>query len=296
MLSILIPTYQYNSLPLVRVLHKQGKELDISFEIICFEDGSNTNLYAENLEINKLSNATFKKLESNIGRSKIRNLLIAKSKYKYCLFIDGDSMIYATDYLQRYINLLPFEGIIYGGRRHQDYCPSGQQSLRWKYGKFVEDKSASIRLKSPYTSLLFNNTLVNKACFKSIEFDRSIRTYGHEDTVIAYHSELNDITIQHIDNFVIHENLENNDVFLNKTHFAITNLYQLSEQKKIPYSFVKLLRYFRTLERLRLRKLISKLYLIFKYKIDKNLKSTNPSLLLFKFLKLGYICCLNEKN
>lgn len=41
MLSILIPTYNYNVVPLVLELQKQCLEYKIHFEIIVFDDGSN---------------------------------------------------------------------------------------------------------------------------------------------------------------------------------------------------------------------------------------------------------------
>ena len=51
MLSILIPTYNYDITHLVYELHKQASEAEIDFEIICLDDGSKS-------EINSSSTAS----------------------------------------------------------------------------------------------------------------------------------------------------------------------------------------------------------------------------------------------
>ena len=55
MLSILIPTYNYNVVPLVLDLHKQCLECEINFEILVFDDGSKL-FTIENHKINSLKN------------------------------------------------------------------------------------------------------------------------------------------------------------------------------------------------------------------------------------------------
>ena len=54
MLSVLIPTYDYNCFPFVHELHNQLLKEKISFEIICFDDGSNSISNLENQKINSL--------------------------------------------------------------------------------------------------------------------------------------------------------------------------------------------------------------------------------------------------
>ncbi len=48
MLSILIPTYNYNIVALVSEIHRQISNTEIPFEIICLDDAS-TVFVAENL-------------------------------------------------------------------------------------------------------------------------------------------------------------------------------------------------------------------------------------------------------
>ena len=85
MLSILIPTYNYNITPLVGELHKQAISLNIIFEILVMEDGS-TLFVEENQEIGKLEHCKHILLTENIGRSAIRNKLADSAKHQFLLF------------------------------------------------------------------------------------------------------------------------------------------------------------------------------------------------------------------
>ena len=87
MLSILIPTYNYNTFPLVEELKNQAIATGITFEIIVFDDGSTDEIsLKENSNINTLDNCFFKISNKNIGRSAIRNLLAKTAKFENLLF------------------------------------------------------------------------------------------------------------------------------------------------------------------------------------------------------------------
>ena len=89
MLSILIPTYNYNIEALVTELHAQATACGIDFEILCYDDCStNLDLIASNKSINLLKNTSYKVLKSNIGRSAIRNLLAKDAHYDLLLFLN----------------------------------------------------------------------------------------------------------------------------------------------------------------------------------------------------------------
>jgi len=133
-LSILIPVYNYDVVSLVKKLHEQAMELNISFEIICLDDASNlfTN---ENQQINQFHNGSFVILEKNIGRSAIRNLLAEKAAYQNLLFLDADTFPVHENFLLNYISKIDNrEKIIYGGILYEKSKPSKEKLLRWIYG------------------------------------------------------------------------------------------------------------------------------------------------------------------
>ena len=62
MISILIPTYNYNIVPLVNELYKQVTKEKIDFEILVYDDGSLSDINKKNESINSLNNCLFKAL------------------------------------------------------------------------------------------------------------------------------------------------------------------------------------------------------------------------------------------
>ncbi len=69
MLSILIPTYNYNVYPLAENLQKSALKLGLTFELICMDDGSHANENRLNEKINSLPNCTFIEHNINQGRT-----------------------------------------------------------------------------------------------------------------------------------------------------------------------------------------------------------------------------------
>src|SRR5690606_32166880 len=89
MLSILIPTYQYNIVPLVEELHRQCVEQpNLIFEILINDDASTYD--GENPSIERLSNCFYYKQLTNKGLSASRNFLIEKARYSWCLFLRSE--------------------------------------------------------------------------------------------------------------------------------------------------------------------------------------------------------------
>lgn len=295
MLSVLIPIYNYNAYPLVLELHKQCLECKIDFEILCQDDASQSSLNVFNENINSLSNCSFVSLKQNVAHRENRNSLAEKTTYDYLLFIDGDSIIIQDNYIKEYIsNLVDFD-IIYGGRLHPKKCPSDNQKLRWKYGKFIEDKLAENRKKKPYQSLLFNNTIIKKDCFNKVKFDKYMKKYGHDDTQLSYQLSVLKSKVNHIENPVEHGDLDTNLVYLNKTKESLENLYQLHQEGKIDTEFVRIIQFHQFLRRTKLIFIISIIYTFFEKSISKNLTGTNPNLLTYNLFRVGYLCKISAK-
>src|SRR5690606_40154735 len=80
MLSILIPTYQYNVLPLVKELHQQCSNYKVVFEILVMDDAS-PELVVDHLQLALLPFCTYLSLDKNIGRAAVRNKLAAKAQF-----------------------------------------------------------------------------------------------------------------------------------------------------------------------------------------------------------------------
>ena len=99
MLSILIPTYNFDVRKLIFDLHEQAEKEKIEFEIIIADDASDNAFRNINKETETLHNVKYIQLNENSGRSKIRNFLAKQAKYNNLLFIDCDMIIENSNFI-----------------------------------------------------------------------------------------------------------------------------------------------------------------------------------------------------
>lgn len=296
MLSILIPTYNYNVVPLVSELHKQCLECEIDFEILCQDDASNSDLNTENEIINSLENCSFFVNSNNLGRGKNINSLAEKAKYDFLLLLDCDTFPTQNNFIKNYISTttIPKHKVVFGGIQYNNEKPENEKLLRWVYGTKREALSLKVRNEKPNSRALTSNLLIKKELFLENLFDNSITKYGYEDLVFLSDLEKKEILVKHIDNTTYHLGLETSLQFLEKTKIALENLKHITENSSLDKSESKILRTYIFLKRFYLASLISFLFKKTKSKIEHNLLSQNPSLLLFDFHKLGYYCSIKS--
>jgi hypothetical protein len=243
-----------------------------------------------------LSNCNFNELKVNIAHRQNRNSLANKAKFDNLLFIDGDSIIIRNNYISNYVSFLNDFDIIYGGRIHPKTSPSNNQKLRWKYGKFIEDKSVEKRKLSPFQSLLFNNTVIKKDCFNKVKFDSQLTKYGHDDTQLSYQLSQFNPKLKHIDNPVEHGDIDSNKDYLIKSKSSLENLIDLYHEGKINKDFSKLISLLLILNKMKLTYLISVFYKISEGFLYQNLEGNNPNLFIYNIFRIGYLCEINTKK
>ena len=289
MISILIPCYNYNAYDLVSRLEKECLTLGIVFEIICIDDASFSPLNELNQKINVLTNCKFFESKKNIGRSANRQLLSQKAQYKWLLYLDVDVKPLNVDFIKVYINEIKkgFE-VVFGGF---NYKKIESNNLRYLFGKSREDIPSIIRNKKPYKYIISSNFLVKKVIFDRINRNININGYGMDYFFGALLKE-NSISIKHIDNEVTHYGLDDNSKFLIKTNEALKNLHYLNKNKLITKNDITILKYYRLLDFLGLKRIISKLFNMFSKYIESNLKGSDPSLFVFDLYRLSYLCSL----
>jgi len=283
MLSILIPVYNYNALPLVNELVKQCNGSGITFEILCQDDASNSPKNILNQEVNLLPNCSFLINELNLGRGKNINSLAQKAKYNWLLILDCDTLPANSNFIQNYLDAISDSSkkIIFGGIIYEDKKPEKEQLLRWVYGQ-----------KRETTAILTSNLWIKKDVFLQYPFDNSITKYGYEDLCFFSVLKKNNFKISRIENPTFHLNLETSEVFLNKTKMALENLVFLYNSNKISGEDSKIIKALEFLKKLRLTRFFAFLFKKNKNKIERNLLSENPSLFLFDLYKLGYFSSL----
>ena len=288
MLSILIPTYNQNILKLVTELHRQAVEQFADFEIIVLEDGS-TQHVEENKKSNDLQFCKQVVLSLNIGRSAVRNKLAELAKYQHLLFIDCDAEVCSPYYIERYLSFCNEECIVIGGTAYSENETNPNYSLRLKYGRLREARSAQDRGKNNFATF---NFLISKNIFNRIQFDESIRGYGHEDMLFGHQLHMEGYEFIQIENPLIHNGLDDNATFILKTEEATRNLFLLFKTGKYPFlqNESKLLRSLSKIQKFGLTKIFAFKFDVLKKLMRNRLSISSPSLLLYDLYKVLFLC------
>ncbi len=288
MLSILIPTYNFNITRLTTELHRQAVNQSVDFEIIVMEDGSEK-WVDENKIIGELVNCKHVILENNIGRSAVRNKLADEAKYDYLLFLDCDAEVCSPDYIQNYLTFCKEDCIVIGGTAYDPKENNPDFSLRLKYGRVREARTASERGKNNFATF---NFLISKNIFNQVRFDESIRGYGHEDMLFGHQLHQLGFEILQIDNPLIHRGLDDNMTFIRKTEEATRNLFLLYQTGRYPFLTEEsaLLNTFTRIYKLGLTRLLALKFDLSKHLLRWMLSQKSPSLLIYDWYKLLFIC------
>ena len=288
MISILIPCFDYNAYPLVSILEKQALMLKIDFEIICIDDGSFSSKNDLNQKINLLTNSKFIELKKNIGRINNRLLLAEKSQYEWLIFLDVDNLPYEDNFLKNYIDELNKGTLIIGGCIYKK--PEYENfSLRYKFGKFREEINSDIRNKNPYKYVSSGNFMCKKDVLIDVLASINSISYGN-DYIFGSLIKKKGIDIKHIDNPVLIDNIDENQIFIKKTHHALDNLISSYNNKIIKNHSISILKAYIILDSLLMKNIFVKITDLFKNLLNRNLHSKDPNLFLFDLYRLNYLC------
>ena len=294
MISILIPTYNYNTFPLVSKLHKQCESVGIEFEILVMDDAStDKQCLQENLKINLLTNCSFQTLKQNIGRSAIRNLLAKKATAKKLLFLDADVMPLRDDFINQYFSHINLnQDIICGGITYQGVKAKKRERLRYVYGLHREQKSVSKRQNNSHF-IVSANMFISKLCF--LEINTMLDNLYGDDLVLSNNIKIKQINVLHIDNPVIHYGLEQNDKFIKKALQAVETIVLLEKRNLLEKEFLPIQKAYLKLKKFYLENTFNKVISQFEKKMERNFNSENPTLLWFDLYRLNHYTKLKKK-
>jgi glycosyltransferase involved in cell wall biosynthesis len=298
-ISLLIPVFDYDIVALVYSMKDAMGKVPEFYEIIIGDDGSSTE-YREKYRSLQAENVKVISSKKNIGRAAIRNRLALEAKGDFILFIDADVVLPGTAeaYILKWLPFMETSRVICGGILYHDGAPGDPDKLlRWKFGKWREQKSAVERNKHPHAGFSTFNVLIEKSVFSKIRFNEELKQYGHEDTLLGYQLKKAGIDILHIDNGLIHEGLESNRDFLNKTKLGIENLSKLFDKvtdKKAFSETVRVLGIYNKLKFLGLTRIMAAIFIKYRDRMEIRLDSSDISLLLFAFYKMSMFCTYRE--
>jgi glycosyltransferase involved in cell wall biosynthesis len=298
-ISLLIPVYDYDIVALVHSMKSALGKVPELCEIIIGDDGSSVEYREKYLSLEG-DNVRVISSGKNIGRAAIRNRLALEAKGDFVIFIDADAMLTGTaeTYISKWIPFINTSSVLCGGTLYHESPPGDPDKLlRWKYGKSKEQIKASERNKHPHASFSTFNVLFNRSVFSKIRFNEELIQYGHEDTLMGYQLKKAGIGVFHIDNGLVHEGIESNKDFLNKTKLGIENLSKLYDKvtdRKVFSKTLRLLRIYRILKFFRLTRIFAGMFIRFRERVEIRLDSSYVSLRLFGIYKICMFCMYRE--
>lgn len=300
-LSILLPSYNNVCVSLVQALQRQADALwgkldkPFRYEIIVADDGSTDAACIDaNRVIGDMLHCRYLRMEQNVGRAQIRNVLISESRGDYVLLIDSDLFLCDDNYLYKYATSTA--DVVYGGTRiggeglamvdNEANTENLKGNLRYIYEKKAEPSHwAVFRQLRPNQEISVCNLYARRDIMEAHPFDSRFKAYGYEDVLFGKRLAESGIEVTHIDNPVLINEFEPNSVFVKKTEEAILTLCRF-EQDLEGYSNLKTK--VTTLGRYIPLSLFRLWHRIMKNKEKRNLTGSKPSLLLFKLYKLGF--------
>ena len=300
-LSILLPSYNNVCVSLVQVLQRQADALrgkldkPFRYEIIVADDCSTDAACIDaNRVIGDMLHCRYLRMEQNVGRAQIRNVLISESRGDYVLLIDSDLFLCDDNYLYKYATSTA--DVVYGGTRiggeglamvdNEANTENLKGNLRYIYEKKAEPSHrATFRQLRPNQEISVCNLYARRDIMEAHPFDSRFKAYGYEDVLFGKRLAESGIEVTHIDNPVLINEFESNSVFVKKTEEAILTLCRF-EQDLEGYSNLKTK--VSTLGRYIPLSLFRLWHRIMKNKEKRNLTGSKPSLLLFKLYKLGF--------
>jgi glycosyltransferase involved in cell wall biosynthesis len=294
MLSILIPTYNYNALSLVERLSEEAISLKNPIEIIVLDDGS-PNFFVENRNINNLPSARLIQLNENVGRTAAREVLANEAQYSKLLFLDADVLPVRSNFIEIYLAYIDKAAIIFGGITYKTEQPKAEEILRWRYGHAREKLSVAQREKALYSSINSGCFLIEKTPFLEVSKTIQENKYGM-DLVFKQRLEHQQLGVLHIDNPVYHLGLEPNEQFLKKSLQAIKTTVFLENRGELQDDSRKIQKTYLRLKKYGMLGVFQAFFNTFQSQIEGNLRSPNPNLQWFDLYRLNYYIQLKKEN
>ena len=288
-LSVLIPAYNCNCLPLVeQLLPLLQSDVD-AYEVIVSDDATtDSEIIKANEAINQLPGCRYILKTENAGSAANRNYLGAISQYPLLLFLDCDISIPDRSFLKQYLST-PMDDVVNGGISIIDDVQLNQ-NLRYRYEKAeIPSHTAVMRQANRYQHFRSTNFMITRSAFEKCPFDERFTRSGYEDVLYGKMLKQQHINVVHIDNPVLMTKFENNPDYVTKIERSLETLYTFRNELR---GYSRLLTFVSGIHLSIVRNLIRLWHKVFKKAERRNLCGSRPSLWIFKLYRLGYFLCL----
>lgn len=236
-LTVLIPVYNWDVSALLLRIIEEADAFDLwgRMEVLLLDDGSSDRETAARNEAFCLRYRRpflqYSALERNVGRATVRNMLAARAKGEFLLFLDCDVLPDSDSFLRNYLEHTDSGevDVVCGGVSYRTRVMNDSVYDYHVYlGKRKEVKPASQRNTAPWRHILTSNIMVRKGVFEQTPFNERFTGYGYED--IEWGVRLSEkYRILHIDNTASHLGLVSKTKAYEKMCASVANYLLLKE-------------------------------------------------------------------
>lgn len=291
MLSILIPTYNFDCLPLIRELHEQcealrAEDTAFDYEIVVADDCS-----TQRDVVGRLQEATLQMgervkllaLTCNVGRAAVRNVLLREACGTWVVLIDGDARVVRNDFVKRYWEVREEVEVALGGIVHPRVAERGRE-LRIAYERnFERELSVEWRQQHPYARFSVFNLMARREVIARFCFDTRCEEYGYEDFFLGVALEEAGVKVTHMVNPLLHTGIDTSEAFLKKAETAVRTLSRLPRDLRCKTGLEV---HASRLRRLRLDGVFVGAFSCVASAVRRQLLGSNPSVSLLQLYKL----------
>ncbi|GIZ10487.1 glycosyl transferase [Flavobacterium sp. UMI-01] len=264
--------------------------LGIEYEILCQDDCSD--LFDDEIhKVNNLKNCSIERNERKKGRTQNRLILANKARYNLLLFLDADVFPEKQTFIKEYLKEYRPNITLFGGYKYTEEYLTETNFFRYNYGKKREEKVASIRNLTPHSYVFSGNMLIEKSIFLSCNFSEQQNLYGL-DNFFSYNLYIKRYKIQHIDNSIYHNGLEDNAIFFTKSLESVASRKYFLADKKDVEKVNSLLKNYNLIRKNKLTKIVSILFKCSEPLLKVLIFKKKTNLFAFDLYRLGYICNL----
>ncbi len=289
MLSILIPTFNYDCTRLVHELTRQAAAWPGRVEILVGDDASTDAAIAASLDrLPDGATVRLVRMSRNTGRAAIRNALGREARGGWLLFLDSDGLPPDGQFLERYVAAMTDgSDVICGGISHAQLTETPTTSLRYRYERQAERRGGTQKRNAqPYASFRSFNFMIRRATFAATGFDETLRGYGYEDVLFGHLLAEKGARVVHIDNPMLNRDLEDNETFLRKTEEALRTL---AAHAATLAPLVRLSRHLARLRRMGAAPLVELGYRLLAPAARRHLAGARPAVCIFTLYKIAYL-------
>jgi glycosyltransferase involved in cell wall biosynthesis len=211
-LSVLIPFLRDDPAALLRALDREADDLAAAAEVVILDDGTGDPALTRRVVAAVSASALPVRLVSlgaNIGRARGRNLMAARARGAWLLFLDSDMLPDSPGFLRTYLDLIAQDApAVTCGGFSVDQAPSRREHALHRRMALASDCApAEVRRRRPEKYVFTSNLLVHRDVFEAETFDEGFCGWGWEDVEWAMRVSRRR-SIIHIDNTATHLGLD----------------------------------------------------------------------------------------